>query len=82
MDFIHAVQEVWGDNQEKNLPAGILCTKVIDYCERERKRGQSLAGEDGDGHYYPPDFVKHRNKLRARERMAEKQSGKSVGVRA
>jgi hypothetical protein len=61
---------------------GILCTKVIDYCERERKSGQTIAGEDGDAYYYPPDFLKHRDKLRARERLVEQQSGKSAGVRA
>ena len=80
-DFIHAVREVWEDNREKNLPAGILCTKVIDYCDRERKSHKTLGDED-PGFYYPPDFVDHRNKLRARERMAEQQSGKSAEVRA
>jgi hypothetical protein len=76
MDFVIAVEFVWEENQDKDLPAGILCSKVIDCCERERKR-------DGDGNYYPPNFVEHRNQLRARERAAEQQSGKAaVGVRA
>jgi hypothetical protein len=75
MDFINAVEDVWEDNREKGLLPGILCSKIIDYCESERKRG-------GGGYYYPPDFVEHRNKLRARERLIEQQSAKSVGVRA
>jgi hypothetical protein len=65
-DFVSAVVEVYDENRQKGLPASILCSKVIDFCERERKSNKTL-GCDG-GYYYPPDFVDHRNRLSATER--------------
>jgi hypothetical protein len=43
MDFVHAVVAVWEANRGKDLPAGILCTKAIDFCEREQKSSQAIS---------------------------------------
>jgi hypothetical protein len=80
-DFVYAVVYVFEENLGKNISPGNLCSKVIDFCECERKKNKTLGSED-PGYYYPPDFVQHRNKLRAGERVAEQQSGKPAGVRA
>jgi len=61
-EFVLGAVNVCDENRGKWLPPGILCSKVIDFCERERKRDKAL-GADG-GYYYPPDFVDHRNRLR------------------
>jgi hypothetical protein len=66
-DFVMNVQEVYDDNRGKGVSSGNLCSKIIDYCERERKRC-------GGGNYYPPDFVEHRDRLRAKERTSERRN--------
>ena len=78
-EFVFGAVHVCDDNRGKGLPPGILCSKVIDFCERERKRDKAL-GADG-GYYYPPDFVDHRNRLRAKERVIEQGSRTPAEVR-
>jgi hypothetical protein len=66
-DFVSAVVEVYDENREKGLSASILCSKVIDFCERERKSNKTLGGDGG--YYYPPDFGDHRDRLSETERV-------------
>ena len=67
-DFVEAIVFVYEENREKGLPPGILCSKVIDYCEQQRKSCEALGC--GAGYYFPPDFVDHRNRLREIERAS------------
>jgi hypothetical protein len=66
-DFVSAVVEVHDENREKGLSASILCSKVIDFCDRERKSNKTLGGDGG--YYYPPDFGDHRDRLSETERV-------------
>ena len=79
-DFVSSVVCVYDEHREKDLSPGILCSKVIDFCEQERKRSRTL--DCDGGYYYPPDFVDHRNRLRARERANAQTSQSSLEVRA
>jgi hypothetical protein len=79
-DFVSSVVCVYDEHREKDLSPGILCSKVIDFCEQERKRDKTL--DCDGGYYYPPDFVDHRNRLRARERANAQTSQSSLEVRA
>lgn len=64
-DFVSAVTIVCEEHRGKGVSPGNLCSKVMDYCERERKR-------DGErAYYWPPDFQEHRNDLRVEERKLE-----------
>ena len=73
-DFVATVVDVYEETREKNTSPGNLCSKIIDRCETERKKG-------GGGYYYPPDFVDHRDRLRAQERAQEQAQTKSPSVR-
>jgi len=74
-DFVCTVVEVYDENVGKDLAAGNLCSKIIDRCARERKRN------GGTGYYWPPDFQKHRDQLRAHERMLERRSNSTLEAR-
>jgi hypothetical protein len=72
-DFVMAAVEVCEANEEKGVLPGNLCSKLIDYCDTERKKN--------GGHYYPPDFLTHRNLLRTSERAVEQRTPTSMEVR-
>lgn len=72
-DFVMGAVEVCEANEGKGVLPGNLCSKLIDYCETERKKN--------GGYYYPPDFVTHRNLLRASERAIDQRSPTSMEVR-
>ena len=59
--FVDAVVDVCEAQREADVLPGNLCSKVIDLCESRRSQNC----------YYPPDFVDHRNRLRAKERAFE-----------
>lgn len=56
--FVDAAIEVWEEHRDAEHPPGILCTKLIDLCQR-------------NGWYWPPDFQDRRDRLRAEERDLE-----------
>ena len=64
--FVDAVVDVCEAQREADVLPGNLCSKVIDLCESRRSSGWRSSGC-----YYPPDFVDHRNRLRAMERASE-----------
>lgn len=70
-DFVFIACDVCDENRGKGISPGNLCSKVIDAIAKERKSDVKNGG-DGGGHYWPLDFQKHRNALRAQERLAEK----------
>jgi hypothetical protein len=74
-EFVCTVVEVYEENEGKDLTPGNLCSKILDRCERERKRN------GGTGYYWPPDFQKHRNQLRAQERMLERRTNSTLEAR-
>jgi len=73
-DFVMAVVDVYSENQSKDISPGNFCSKIIDHCERERKRCEG-------GFYWPPDFKEHRDELRKGERRREA-INKAAGARA
>jgi len=73
-DFVDAAVDVFDTNKGKGITPGNVCSKVIDYCEGQRKKNEG-------GYYYPPDFVTHRNSLQASERIIEQRSPASTEVR-
>lgn len=79
-DFVFAVACVYEENREKDLLPGILCSRVIDFCERERK-GNKTIGAHGC-YYYPPDFLAHRDRLREEERQHIQRESATSGARA
>jgi hypothetical protein len=72
-DFVMAAVEVCEANEGKGVLPGNLCSKLIDYCDTERKKS--------GGHYYPPDFLTHRNLLRTSERAIKQRTPTSMEVR-
>jgi len=74
-DFVCTVVEVYDENVGKDLAAGNLCSKILDRCALERKRN------GGTGYYWPPDFQKHRDQLRAQERILERRSNSTLEAR-
>ncbi len=69
-DFVFTACDVCDDNRGKGISPGNLCSKVIDAISTKRE-SDLRDGGDGGGYYWPPDFQKHRDALRARERLAE-----------
>jgi hypothetical protein len=73
-DFVMAVVDVYDKKRGKDISAGNLCSAIVDYCNEEIERG--------NGGYYPPDFVEHRNRLRENERATEQAERDSRAMRA
>lgn len=74
--FVTVVAEVYLDHKD-NLPLpGILCSKIIDRCKSEIESCKKL-GMDRSDYYWPPDFQKHRDRLRAKERESEQRGGQA-----
>jgi hypothetical protein len=73
--FTFTLMEISEKHKHDEISPGNLCSKVIDRCLSEQKACKTL-GSDPSEYYWPPDFQDHRDKLRARERAAEQQSGK------
>lgn len=74
--FVTVVGELYEDHKD-NLPLpGILCSKIIDRCMSEQKALKTL-GMDPSDYYWPPDFQRHRDNLRRRERVAEQNGGRA-----
>jgi hypothetical protein len=69
-DFVLAVLIVCDEHRGKSVSRGNLCSKVIDYCDREIKAATKL-GMPGASNCWPPDFQDYRNRLRAEERKLE-----------
>ena len=61
IEFADALSLVYEKHFNEGLLPGILATKVIDHCMREKI-------------LYPPDFVEHRDRLRKRERACERRN--------
>ena len=74
-NFVETALEVYEENKGKDITPGNLCSKIIDRCESNRKRN------GGTGYYWPPDFQKHRDQLRAQERMLERRSNSTLEAR-
>ncbi|MBV9888336.1 MAG: hypothetical protein JO119_17460, partial [Acidobacteria bacterium] len=70
-NFVIIALDVYEENRGKPILAGNLCSKVIDRIQSERESSLKLCGTE-DGHYWPPDFQRHRNALRKQERQMEK----------
>jgi predicted DNA-binding transcriptional regulator AlpA len=71
--FLKAGREVFDEVEEKGkyVSPGNLCSKVIDRCLRNRKKGLD------DAFYWPFDFQEHRDRLREKERIEESNEGES-----
>ena len=74
-DFVETALEVYEENEGRDITPGNLCSKIIDRCERNRKHN------GGTGYYWPPDFQKHRDQLRAQERILERRSNSTLEAR-
>jgi hypothetical protein len=68
--FVMSVLHIYEEHRDKGVTPGNMCSKVLDYCQSNRKKDITLGGS-GDGYYWPPDFQEHRNRLRERERQKE-----------
>jgi hypothetical protein len=79
--FVYAAWEVYEEHKDEGLSLGILCTKIIDHCMSEQKSYKTL-GMDPSEYYYPPDFVEHRERLRAKERVHERRTRATTEVPA
>jgi len=65
-DFVEKLESIFEVHCRDGMTPAMLCTKVMDSCERERKI-------DPDGCYWwPPSFAEHRDRLREGERAAER----------
>lgn len=73
--FVFAVWDVFTDYEEKSLPLpGILASKILDYCVA-RQDELKAKGLDDAQFFWPPNFPRHRDNLRQRERLAEENQG-------
>ena len=61
-DFVAKVESIYEVHCKDSMTPALLCTKVMDSCERERKLSPD------ECYFWPPSFEEHRDRLRAAER--------------
>lgn len=71
--FVYVAWDEYDNRKDKLPPPGVLCCKIIDRCMSEQQKIRTLNCKysDPSEYFYPPDFVAHRDRLRAEERKVE-----------
>ena len=69
--FTHTLMEIFEKHKNDGISPGNLSSKVIDRCFSQQEACKTM-GSDPSEYYWPPDFQENRDRLRKRERLAEK----------
>ena len=69
--FVYTLMEIFEKHKNDGISPGNLSSKVIDRCLSQQESCKTM-GSDPSEYYWPPDFQENRDRLRERERLAEK----------